>query len=52
MNLDKYRSIGTQWMWNILIPLNLSIFQTKFTGNKNIVKNFYRIQANESIICA
>ena len=38
----------------ILIALELNIFQKKFKkniGNKNIIKNIYRIQAYDSIMC-
>ena len=38
-------------MLNILIALELTIFQNKFIGNKNIIPNIYRIQAYDSIMC-
>ena len=41
-------------MKHTLIFLELNIFQKKlkkFTGNKNIIKNIYIIQANYSIKC-
>ena len=62
INLDKYKSIGTHWIALHVNDNNVTYFDSfgvehipkeikKFIGNKNIVKNIYRIQAYDSIMC-
>ena len=62
MNLDEYKSIGTHW---IVLYVNAEIVTCfdgfgvehipkeirKFTGNRNIITNIYRIQAYDPIMC-
>ena len=62
INLDKFESIGTQWIALDVNAENVTYFDSfgveyipkkirKFIGNKNIITNIYRIQACHSIIC-
>ena len=62
LNLDEYESIGTHWIPLYVNDNNVTYFDSsgiehipkeikKFIGNKNVVINIYRMQANDSIIC-
>ena len=62
INLDEYESIGTHWIALYAIAENVTYFNgfgvkhipkeiRKFTENKNITTNIYRIQAYNSIMC-
>ena len=62
MNLDTYKSIGTHWIALYVNAENVRYFDSfrfeyipkeikKIIGNKNIITNFYRIQAYDSIMC-
>ena len=62
INMDEYKSIGTHWINLNLNSYNITYFDSfgveympkeikKFIGNKNIITNIYRIQANEPIMC-
>ena len=62
INLDEYKSIGTHWIAFYVNDNNVTYFDSfgvehipneirKFTGNKNIITNIYRIQAYDSIMC-
>ena len=59
INIDECKSIGTHW---IDLYINFEYFDSfgveyileeikKLVGNKNIIINIYRIQANDSIMC-
>ena len=61
MYLDKYESIGRPWIALYVSGNNIIHFDSlgvehiqieikKFIGNKNIIKNTYRIQAYDSIM--
>ena len=56
INLDEYESIGIHWIALYVNDNNVTYFDSfgvkyipkeikKFTGNKNIITNSYRIQA-------
>ena len=62
ININEYKSIGTHWMALYVNDNNATYFDgsgvehipkeiKKFIGNKNIIKNIYRIQAYDSILC-
>ena len=62
VNLDEYKSKGTQWRALYVNANNIVCFDSfgvehipkeikKFIGNKNIIINIYRIQAFSSIMC-
>ena len=62
INLNEYKSIGTHWLILYVNGDNVTYFDSfggeyipkeieKVIGNKNITKDIYRIQANESIMC-
>ena len=59
INLDEYESIGTHSIALyvndnnviILLVLGFNIFQKKLIANRNIIRNIYRIQAYDSIMC-
>ena len=67
INLDEYRDIGTHWVALYVnnktiiyfdsfgvehIPKEIMKFiESGFPGNKNIIKNIYRIQAYDSVMC-
>ena len=60
-NLDDYKLIENHWIGLYVNGDNLTHFnsfdvepipnETKFTGNKIITANIYRMQANTSIMC-
>ena len=62
MNLDEFNSIATHWTALYVNGNNVTYFSSfeveyilkqikKFTGDKNIITNIYRIQAYYSIMC-
>ena len=62
INLDGYKSIGTNWIALYVNDVNVTYFDSfgveyivkeikKFIGHKNIAKNDYRIPACCSIMC-
>ena len=62
INLDEYKSIGTRWIALDVNANNIAYFHTlgaehfpketeKFIGNKNIMTNIYRVQAQHLIMC-
>ena len=62
ISLDEHKSIGTYWIALYVNPEKVTYFDSfgvedipkeikKYIGNKNIIKNIYRIQAYDSIIC-
>ena len=62
INLDEYHNIGTHWIALYVNNKMVIYFHSfgvehiakkimKFIGNKNIIKNIYRIQAYDSIMC-
>ena len=62
ISLDGYKSIGTHWIALYLNNDNVTYLDgfevehipkevKKFIGNKNIIRNIYRIQAHDSITC-
>ena len=62
INLDEFKSIGTHWIALYINSNNNAIYFNsfgveyipkaikKFIGNKNIIRNIYRIQAYDSIM--
>ena len=61
INLDGYETIGAHWIAFYVTNNDVTYFDSfgvehipkelkKFIGNKNIITNIYRIQANDSII--
>ena len=62
ISLDGHKSIGTYWIGLYVNPVKVTYFDSfgvenipkeikKLIGNKNIIKNVYRIQAYDSIMC-
>ena len=62
MNLDEYKETGTHWVALFCKKTEIVYFDSfgiehipeeikKFSGNKNIKANIYRLQANNSIMC-
>ena len=62
INSDEPESVGTHWNALYLNAENVTYFGSfgvehipkeirKFTGNKNIITNIYRIQAYDSVMC-
>ena len=62
INLDKYKSIGTDWIALYVNAESVTYFDSfavenipkevnKFIRNKNIIINIYRIQVHNSIMC-
>ena len=62
INLDEYKSIGTQWIPLYVNVENVTYFDSlrvehvpkeikKLIGNKNITTNIYRMQAYDSKMC-
>ena len=62
MNLDEYQSIRLHWIALYVNTENVKYFDNfgvehipneiaKIIGNKNVIRNLYRIQAYNSIIC-
>ena len=62
INLDEFKSIGTQWIALYVNNNNIIYFDsfgvrhilkeiTKIIGNKNVITNIYRIKVYDSIMC-
>ena len=62
INLDEFKSIGTNWIAVDVNNNNVTYFDSfgvanipkefrKFIGNKNVITNIYRIQAYDSSMC-
>ena len=62
INLDEYADVGKHWIalfckkWKIIYFNSFGVEHIpeeikKFIGNKNIMANIFRIQANNSIMC-
>ena len=62
INLDGFKSVGTQWIALYVNGNNIIYFDSfavehilkeikKFISEKNIITNIYRIQAYDSIMC-
>ena len=62
INLDEYSDVGTHWIalfWNRDETLYFGSFGVEhapeeikeLVGNKNIIANIFRIQANDSVMC-
>ena len=62
VNLDKYSDIGTHWIKLYANNKTLAYFDSfgiehiskemkKFSNNKNVIANIFRIQAYDSVIC-
>ena len=62
INLDEYADVDTHWIALFCNGSKMVYFDSfgakhvpekikKFIGNKNIIANIFRVQANNSIIC-
>ena len=62
MNLDEYADVGTHWITLFCNRNEIVYFDSfgvehvpeeikKFVGNKNIIANIFRVQANDSVMC-
>ena len=62
MNINEYKDTGTHWVALFCKKTEIVYFDSfgiehipeeikKFSGNKNIKANIYRVQANNSIMC-
>ena len=62
LNLDEYADIGTHWIDLFCNRNEIVYFDSfgvehvpeeikEFVGNKNIIANIFRVQANNSIMC-
>ena len=62
INLDKYANVGTHWIALFCNRSEIVYFDNfgvehvteeikTFIGNKNIIANIFRVQANNSIMC-
>ena len=62
INLDEYADVGTHWIALFCNRNKILYFGSfgvehapeenkDFTGNKNIIANIFRVQANSSIMC-
>ena len=62
IKLDEYADVGTHWITLLCNRSEIVYFDsfgvehvpeeiTEFIGNKNIIANIFRLQANDSIIC-
>ena len=63
INLDEYSDVGTQWIVLYVNTKTVTYFDSfgvepipkeikKFINNKNIITNFFKIQAYDSVMCA
>ena len=61
-NLDEYADVGTHWIGLFCNRSEIVYFDNfgvehvpeeikKFIGNKNIIANIFRVQANNSVMC-
>ena len=62
INLDEYADVGTHWIALFCNRNEICYFNSfgvehvpeetkEFVGNKNIIANIFRVQANNSIMC-
>ena len=62
INLDEYADVGTHWIALFCNKNEIVYFDSfgvehvpeeikKFVGNKNIIPNIFRVQANNSVMC-
>ena len=62
INLDEYADVGTHWIALFCNRNEIAYFNSfgvehvpeeikEFVGNKNIIANIFRVQANNSIMC-
>ena len=62
INLDEYADVGTHWIALFCNKNEIVYFDSfgvehvpeeikKFVGNKNIIANIFRVQANDSVMC-
>ena len=62
INLDEYADVGTQWIALFSNRNEIVYFNSfgvehvpeeikEFVGNKNIIANIFRVQANNSVMC-
>ena len=62
INLDEYADVGTHWIALFCNRNEIVYFDSfgvehvpeeikKFVGNKNIIANIFRVQANNSVMC-
>ena len=62
INLDEYADVGTHWIALFCNRNEIVYFDSfgvehvpeeikEFVGNKNIIANIFRVQANNSIMC-
>ena len=62
INLDKYGDVGTHWIALFCNRNEIVYFDSfgvqhvpeeikNFVGNKNIITNIFRVQANDSVMC-
>ena len=62
INLDEYANIGTHWIALFCKRSEIVYFDSfgvehvpeeikEFVGNKNIIANIFRVQANNSVMC-
>ena len=62
INLDEYEDIGTHWIALFCNRNEIVYFDSfgvehvpeeikEFVGNKNIIANIFRVQANNSVMC-
>ena len=62
INLDEYADVGTHWIALFCNRSEIVYFDSfgvehvpeeikEFVGNKNIIANIFRVQANNSIMC-
>ena len=62
INLDEYADVGTHWIVLLCKRSEIVYFDSfgdkhvpeeikKFIGNKNIIANIFRVQANNSVMC-
>ena len=63
MNLDEYADVGTQWITLFCSRNEIVYFDSfgiehvrkeikEFVGNKNIIAKIFRVQGNNSVMCA
>ena len=62
INLDEYADVGTHWIALFCNRSEIVYFDSfgvehvpqeikEFVGNKNIIANIFRVQANDSVMC-
>ena len=62
INLDEYADVGTHWIALFCNRNEIAYFDSfgvehvpkkieEFIGNKNIIANIFRVQANDSVMC-